>query len=361
MSCETNTPTCQPADEAGQCCPSQFCHPGLINLPERQRINLAGVEQGSKCLSTFQRGRNGFIVNDGLGGAICTSQPSVPIPFLRNLILGPDGKPIILNDGSQQEDVPPGAANLLVADKCGKQWRWHGRPGFRERVAWNGCAFVLEADLAEAELADFPVVADGTECGHYDAVLVDKGGGTYGLGYRLHRSRQAGFVEMWGGAINTIPTGWLICDGASVSPDVYPDLFAAIGYSWGQDGDNFRLPDYRGIFPRGADLGSGYDPSASSRTSRFPGGNSGGSVGSYQEDAFQCHKHNVVNNLAAGGATGSDGGIKTDSGSLNANQDLLEVGAAIESSCGPIRTADETRPKNASVIMVIYAGCTVTT
>jgi len=359
MNCPQEPNQCSQPDQTGGCCPSSFCHPGLINLPERQRLNLVGVEQGSKCASTFRRGATGFIVNDGMGGSILTNQPMVPVPYLRNLILGPDGKPLITSDGRQQEDVPPGVENLLVADACGKQWRYHGRPGFRSRLVWNGCSFVLEADLAEAELADFPVVADGTECGHYDAVLVNKGGGTYGLGYRLHRSRQPGFVEMWGGALNTIPTGWLICDGASVSPDVYPDLFAAIGYSWGQDGDNFRLPDYRGLFPRGADLGSGYDPDANDRSARFPGGNSGSAVGSYQEDAFQCHKHNVTNSLAVGDAGGSDSGIKSDSGSLDANKDLLEIGSAKESSCGVVRTSDETRPKNAAVIMVIYAGCTI--
>mgnify|MGYP000350743285 CR=1 FL=1 len=42
------------------------------------------------------------------------------------------------------------------------------------------------------------------------------------------------------------PEGFLIENGASISRTQYPDLFAAIGYSYGGSGDNFNLPDSRG-------------------------------------------------------------------------------------------------------------------
>ena len=42
------------------------------------------------------------------------------------------------------------------------------------------------------------------------------------------------------------PTGWLACDGASVSRTTYADLFAAIGTTWGsQSGTTFNVPDLR--------------------------------------------------------------------------------------------------------------------
>jgi phage-related tail fiber protein len=56
-------------------------------------------------------------------------------------------------------------------------------------------------------------------------------------------------------ARNTAPTGWLICDGASlsrtVSNNAYQPLHTAIGYAFGGSGDSFNLPDLRGEFIRG--------------------------------------------------------------------------------------------------------------
>src|SRR5260370_40876975 len=58
----------------------------------------------------------------------------------------------------------------------------------------------------------------------------------------------AGAITAYGGPVTTLPTGWLVCDGAAVSRSMYPGLFTAIGTSWG-GGDGattFNLPDLRG-------------------------------------------------------------------------------------------------------------------
>lgn len=58
---------------------------------------------------------------------------------------------------------------------------------------------------------------------------------------------------------NTIPDGWHLCDGASLSRADYPDLFAAIGTIWGSsDALTFKVPDLTDRFPRGANLFSGH-------------------------------------------------------------------------------------------------------
>ncbi|MBK6608736.1 MAG: tail fiber protein [Leptospiraceae bacterium] len=85
------------------------------------------------------------------------------------------------------------------------------------------------------------------------------------------------------------PTGFLLCHGQEVNRTVYANLFAILGTSHGQ-GDNlstFNLPDYRGVFLRGIDLGKGTDPEASSRQASATGGNTGDNIGSKQEDALQ--------------------------------------------------------------------------
>ena len=56
---------------------------------------------------------------------------------------------------------------------------------------------------------------------------------------------------MWAG--NTIPQGWLLCDGSEVSKTTYPRLFAAIGNLWGtpSSSSNFKLPNLNGRAPVG--------------------------------------------------------------------------------------------------------------
>jgi microcystin-dependent protein len=54
---------------------------------------------------------------------------------------------------------------------------------------------------------------------------------------------------------NTVPSGWLFCDGRAYSSTDYPNLYAIIGqaYGTGDSGSNdFNVPDLRGTFLRGA-------------------------------------------------------------------------------------------------------------
>lgn len=53
-------------------------------------------------------------------------------------------------------------------------------------------------------------------------------------------------------------TGWLFCDGSSLVRATYPELFTAIGVTYGSaSGSTFTLPDLRGRVPVGAGTGSG--------------------------------------------------------------------------------------------------------
>ncbi|MGV0103960.1 Phage tail collar domain-containing protein [Nostoc sp. DSM 114160] len=56
---------------------------------------------------------------------------------------------------------------------------------------------------------------------------------------------------------STLPSGWLWEDGAYYAPSAYPALFAAIGYTHGQSGSDFRVPDSRGRVAIGAGSGAG--------------------------------------------------------------------------------------------------------
>lgn len=97
-----------------------------------------------------------------------------------------------------------------------------------------------------------------------------------------------------------IPTSWLICDGREVKKETYPLLYNAIRDLWGTPVDpaNFKLPDLRNFFLRGADdFGSG----AASRDSaqRFQKVDFTTSItrtnqtGTYQPSNISSHSHTL--------------------------------------------------------------------
>ena len=101
------------------------------------------------------------------------------------------------------------------------------------------------------------------------------------------------------------PTGWLKCNGASVSRTTYSALYSAISTTYGSvDGNSFNLPDLRGCVLRGWTDGSSYD--------------SGRVYGSTQEDQNKSHNH--------GGATGGQSADHTHSGTTSWNGDHSHSG-----------------------------------
>lgn len=62
-------------------------------------------------------------------------------------------------------------------------------------------------------------------------------------------------------ALDTAPTGWMLCDGAEISRSTYASLFAAIGTTYGA-GDTvttFNIPNLEGKIPFGRNGGDGGD------------------------------------------------------------------------------------------------------
>lgn len=142
----------------------------------------------------------------------------------------------------------------------------------------------------------------------------------------------------------TPPTGWLECDGASLSRATYAALFAAIGTTYGNaDGTHFNLPDLRGKFIRGWAHGQATDPDRASRTDRGDG-TTGDHVGTKQAESFKAHVHNVFVHWFGGpklSQTGSDinGGY---------NDNVTVTGLDTASTGG-----NETRPINTNVMYII--------
>ena len=96
---------------------------------------------------------------------------------------------------------------------------------------------------------------------------------------------MAGEIKMWAG--DTIPEGWLLCDGSEVSKTDYPNLYAAIGDLWGvpNSSSNFKLPNLAGKVP------VGYN---SADTDFNPVGHTDGEkMHTLTEDEMPKHRHSL--------------------------------------------------------------------
>jgi microcystin-dependent protein len=100
------------------------------------------------------------------------------------------------------------------------------------------------------------------------------------------------------------PTGFLECNGASLSTTTYAALFAVIDFTFGGSGGSFILPDLRGAFIRGWDHGRGFDTNTPSRV-----------FGSFQTFANATHTHAITQTNHTHGITGgSNFNVSTGSG-----------------------------------------------
>jgi len=52
---------------------------------------------------------------------------------------------------------------------------------------------------------------------------------------------------------STVPTGYIYCDGSTYNTILYASLWSVILYTYGGTGSNFRVPDLRAMFIRGAE------------------------------------------------------------------------------------------------------------
>lgn len=168
----------------------------------------------------------------------------------------------------------------------------------------------------------------------------------------------------------TPPSGYLYCNGQTVSRTIYSRLFASIGttYGTGDGSTTFHVPDFRGRFLRGVDQGINRDPDRASRGAMNTGGASGDNVGSVQTDTFISHSHGGVtggqtsdhqhiegfagvnSGASYGVATaGAPGNINQQAGQSAANHALTSGTTANHAHGISAEGGNETRPENANI------------
>jgi microcystin-dependent protein len=149
----------------------------------------------------------------------------------------------------------------------------------------------------------------------------------------------------------TEASGWMLCDGRTLTVLEYELLFAVIGnqYNNGKEqSGQFSIPDYRGYFLRMTDMGTGNDPDAAKRV--LANGSTSSEVGSIQQDALQTHEHSyqdpATTTIPAG--QGSATAVTQMPSQLTGTptDDL-------NNPPGTVRTSTETRAKNVYVNYLI--------
>jgi microcystin-dependent protein len=99
----------------------------------------------------------------------------------------------------------------------------------------------------------------------------------------------------------TAPSGWMACDGGSLSTTTFAQLFARIGYTWGGSGGSFNVPNLLSRYRRHRDNST-----------------LAGSVGNTQGPVNLSHAHSIVGDTG-GQSTGHIHHVDIQSGAMSTN------------------------------------------
>ena len=132
----------------------------------------------------------------------------------------------------------------------------------------------------------------------------------------VHSLLPAGTIIQY--AANGVPSGWLFCNGQSLSTSTYVLLFTAIGYTYGGSGSTFNIPDMQGRVGIGDGTGTGL-------TTRNLGVSGGEETHTLAVNEMPSHDHGGVtgtSNALSGTrlVTGNSSGVSVYSANGSINQ-----------------------------------------
>lgn len=147
-------------------------------------------------------------------------------------------------------------------------------------------------------------------------------------------------------ARTTAPTGWLVCDGSLYSRDLYPRLFDAIGTTFGTTTtSNFRVPDLRDEFIRGANQGGGRDVGTTESSMLGSHAHSGSTA------SAGTHSHSLPSNADDG--TGNTWIADSAGNSVGRVANTGSAGAHTHTFTTNSTGGTETRPQNVALLPII--------
>jgi len=124
-----------------------------------------------------------------------------------------------------------------------------------------------------------------------------------------------GSIVIWSGAVTSVPTGWLLCNGSAVSRTTYSSLFSVTGTTFGAGNGTttFNIPNLMDRFVVGAGSAYAQNTTGGTSTHNHTGNTDGTQLSltqipshSHGMDNQGSHQHYVINGSVMGGGIGSD-------------------------------------------------------
>lgn len=160
-----------------------------------------------------------------------------------------------------------------------------------------------------------------------DAYTKKESDDKFALKIELQKAIPVGSYILYSSNSN-IPNGFLRCDGSALDKTTYAALFAVVGYTYGQSGDKFLLPNF-----------------SDGKFMRSIGGNAA-TLGQAQQDEFKSHKHYQY---SGGNIVYSDHNKQIINPPAHWEQNLSISAKGWTSEVG----GNETRPYNMAVVVLI--------
>ena len=278
----------------------------IITIEPKEAAKLYFVQNGSGQAIIFNQGSGGTVDNSRAvsipnnnsaiifanGGGNSAIVTSLSASLLANSLDASDGNFKFSVSGTEILRISNSSSDVVIKPIVDeKDIIFQQRDGTEvARIEDNGTFNVVTGKLAinatavtstaeELNLLDGDTsVGSSITVADADGVVVNDGGTMKSVPASDFRTyiMPAGSVIPYAGT--SAPTGFLFCDGSSVSRSTYADLFAVIGTEYGtpDDGSTFKLPDLRGRVVAGKDDMGG---SSANRLTDQSGGLNGDTLG----------------------------------------------------------------------------------
>ena len=198
---------------------------------------------------------------------------------------------------------------------------------------------------------DLNIVSGASAAGVTAAEFQHLNGVTSAIQTQLGFVVPTGGLLMWTGAVNAVPTGWLLCDGSEVSQTTYADLYAVIGSTFGTPvtNTNFILPNLVDKFVAGVGSSGTYSvgttggaDSVTLTTDEIPAHNHTATSTSTVTDPGHSHTYRIINPSGGSGSSSRYGNDATGVTSTSTTGITVATSTSIANTGGD--SSHENRP-----------------
>ena len=341
----------------------------IITIEPKEAAKLYFVKNGSGQAIIFNQGSGGTVDNSRAvsipnnnsaiifanGGGNSAIVTSLSASLLANSLDASDGNFKFSVSGTEILRISNSSSDVVIKPIVDeKDIIFQQRDGTEvARIEDNGTFNVVTGKLAinatavtstaeELNLLDGDTsVGSSITVADADGVVVNDGGTMKSVPASDFRTyiMPAGSVIPYAGT--SAPTGFLFCDGSSVSRSTYAALFAVIGTEYGtpDDSSTFKLPDLRGRVVAGKDdMGGSSANRLTDQSGGLNGDTLGGTVGSETHTLttaqLASHTHSFSDTDSITAMTFLNDGLGVNRGGSGQSSSINSISVSISGTTG---------------------------